>query len=79
MNVVNFAVRSQDVWRRLRTFGNVCGRNDAPKETFARFQLAAIIDSSDLAARLAGWVGWPAGLAGWLACWLTTGCWLGGW
>jgi hypothetical protein len=32
----------------------------APIESFTRFQLAAIIDSSDL----------TAGLAGWLACWL---------
>ena len=52
-------------------------------ESFTRFQLAAIIDSSihrfidlsDLAAGLAGW------LAGWLACqlsdWLlAAGCWL---
>ena len=60
--------------RGSRTFADVCKRNDAPKETFTRFQLAAIssihrfigfhrfIDLSDLAA--GGWAGWLAGL-GW--------------
>ena len=49
---------------RLPTNKNVCRRDDALKESFTRFQLAAIIDSS-----IHGFIG-PGGWAGWLAGWL---------
>ena len=50
-------------------------------ETFARFQLRAIIDAWTLAGCLAAgcWLlaGWLAGWLGWLAGWLAV--WLAGW
>ena len=59
---------------RLPTNKNVCRRDDALEESFTRFQLAAIIDSSihrfigsgGWAGWLAGWTGlaWPGWLAG---------------
>ena len=54
---------------------DVCCRDAAPKETFTRFQLAAVIDSSIHRIWRLGWLaglGW-AGLAGWLAGWAGLG------
>ena len=56
--------------------GSLCKRDAAPNGTFALFQLAAIIDSSVVAAGwLASWpAGWLAGRLAWLAdCWLIAG------
>ena len=51
-------------------------RPAGPLESFARFQLPALIDSSMLAGWLAGWlVGW---LAGWWQ-WLAANCWKENW
>ena len=62
---------------RLPTDKNVCRRDDALKESFTRFQLAAIIDSSihgfigpgGWGLTGLGWAAWLAGLGlpGWLA------------
>ena len=47
-----------------------CKRNDAPEETFTRFQLAAVIDSPIHRIWRLGW------LTGWLAGWVGAG-WVG--
>ena len=56
---------------------HVCRRDAAPKESFTRFQLADIIDSSIHRSIDAGGAGWLAGL-GW-AGWLAGLGWLAGW